>query len=348
MGSQFLSRHKKLHYIGKCIRQFRNDAFVDEVLNAYDDPYRIKYVCKGDENPDICILMIPNLVPLNGFFAELRMTLRLLAYADRYGLVPHVLYDLQYLYAESEGVNGVYNPYEYYFVQPSGLTTDSVNHSYNLCYGTMAHARMIDRICGLTPNTYETNDVYIKKMAEIMQKYVIMNDKASCYVEKGIQGLFTHDKRVLGIHHRGTDYKMDYRYHPRYISLSDKIRHIEALADNYDNIFVATDDVEALAVLEKRFGSKLCYYSDIYRGKDNVSVAFSSDTREHHKYRLGLEVLRDMYTLSACTGLVAGVSQVSLFAQIVKSSREEIYEDIDIMDAGTNQAGKIFTTKISQ
>ncbi len=37
-----------------------------------------------------------------------------------------------------------------------------------------------------------------------------------------------------------------------------------------------------------------------------------------------------------------------LFAQIVKSGREETYEDIDIMDAGTNQAGMIFTAKISQ
>ncbi len=352
MWSEFISRHKKLHYVGKCIRQFSNDSFIDEVLYSKNNPYRIEYVCKGNDNPNINILVIPNICPINGFFAELRETMRLLAYADRYGFVPYVIYNNDYLYAEETPVNGTDNPYEYYFKQPSGLSLESVNHSFNLSYATRAHTQMIDLLYGIEPHTYEKNDAYISALAEIMKKYVMLNDETYTYIENGISGLFKGNERVLGIHHRGTDYKVNYQYHPRYISLDDKMNHIESMANNYDKIFIATDDAEALVSMEKRFGDKVCYYPDVYRSSNMVSVAFSNDIRFHHKYQLGLEVLRDMYTLSRCTGLIAGVSQVSLFAEISKLSRGEMYEDLYIFDTGINHEGtslqELFRYKIKR
>ena len=51
---------------------------------------------------------------------------------------------------------------------------------------------------------------------------------------------------------------------------------------------------------------------------------------------LGYEVLRDMYTLASCDGLVAGLSQVSYAARICKRSRNEKYDIEMILNKGIN------------
>ena len=43
-----------------------------------------------------------------------------------------------------------------------------------------------------------------------------------------------------------------------------------------------------------------------------------------------------MYTLARCEGLVAGISNVNLIAQIVKISWDRSYEDFVLVDKGIN------------
>lgn len=66
------------------------------------------------------------------------------------------------------------------------------------------------------------------------------------------------------------------------------------------------------------FGCNVKSYSDVFRSNGNISVAFSESSREQHKFKLGYEVLRDTYTLSKCDILVAGLSNVSYAARILK------------------------------
>lgn len=49
-----------------------------------------------------------------------------------------------------------------------------------------------------------------------------------------------------------------------------------------------------------------------------------------------------MYTLSMCTGLIAGISQVAICAQINKLARGEQYKDLKIIDKGINVNNHIF------
>jgi len=51
-------------------------------------------------------------------------------------------------------------------------------------------------------------------------------------------------------------------------------------------------------------------------------IIFNKDQREKElgKYRMGLEVLRDAYTLVACGGFIGGLSQVSNAARYIKQS----------------------------
>ena len=126
------------------------------------------------------------------------------------------------------------------------------------------------------------------------------------------------------------------------VTVEEKIAEIEQVEEKFDKIFLATDDQEAIDVFQKRFGDKVCYYEDVYRGEGNVSVAFSSDLREYHRYLLGLEVLRDVYTMAQCEGLIGGISQVAYCAQIMKRGMGSEFSYFKILDKGINDSGPIF------
>lgn len=98
--------------------------------------------------------------------------------------------------------------------------------------------------------------------------------------------------------------------------------------------------------MKKAFGSKLLFYSDVKRTSEQQSVAFSDSRRKNHHFRLGLEVLRDAYTLAMCDGLIAGVSQVSICSEIVKKSKGEKYTYKKICDKGVYHNGNLFKNKV--
>ena len=86
----------------------------------------------------------------------------------------------------------------------------------------------------------------------------------------------------------------------------------------------------------------MVYYDDVYRGNSTAGVHTTKGDRENHNYKLGLEVVRDMYTLAACNGLVAGMSQVSMSARITNKAFYMPYESVCIIDKGLSQNGKIY------
>lgn len=105
---------------------------------------------------------------------------------------------------------------------------------------------------------------------------------------------------------------------------------------------MATDDARLLQQFEDRYDRNLLYYEDVIRTDRNQSVAFSTNTRKNHKYLLGLEVLRDMYTLVTCDALVAGISQVSLMARVFRKSTGSDFQQKIIFDKGCYKNNNIF------
>lgn len=341
-----LSKYSRVHYIGKCIKKVREQEFVDFVLTADKDFNLIQFSQNGEENKNINIMIIHNVNSLNGFFAEFRCTLKLLAYAERYDFVPYVIYDNTYLYFEKDGVNNCYNPFEYYFEQVTDIPYNSIAKSYNIFDAKPVHSYMIDVKHGMSPGSYVTTMEYLEELALIMRKYIRLNNSTDEYVRNSIQGLLLSDERVLGVHHRGTDYKKAYKGHPKCVTIEEKIQLVKTVIDRYDKIFIATDEQEAIEMFLDNFGDKVCYYKDVYRGTSDISVAFSKSDRQLHKYHLGLEVLRDMYTLARCDGLIAGMSQVSLCAQITKISEGKSYDYLNIVDKGIHEEGAYFKAKV--
>ena len=121
------------------------------------------------------------------------------------------------------------------------------------------------------------------------------------------------------------------------LTLDDYYQEIDKALESkqFEQIFVASDDLLALEELEKKYNS-VTFFEDVMRTDKDVSVAFLDNKRKHHKYNLGYEVLRDAYALSCCDGLIAGQSQVVIGARIMKASRKEKYVYQRTIEKGVN------------
>jgi len=102
----------------------------------------------------------------------------------------------------------------------------------------------------------------------------------------------------------------------------------------FTHIFLATDDNTRLEAFKERYGERLLYYEDVHRGEGVRLAILDALDRENTHYLDGLEALRDMYTLAACDGLIAGLSQISISARIRRLADYGPFEYMNILDKG--------------
>lgn len=281
-----------------------------------------------------------------GFFAMYRCWLEYLYFADVCGYIPVVNAGKLFAYREDVAINGTGNPFEYYFHQPSFVSLAEAKSSYSVVRSDLVHRKMVELVFTGEFFSYKSNKRYLHEMSRIVNKYVQFNDYTKKYIDQGIKSLEFIKDKTLGVHIRGTDFRGNYNNHPIYVTEDECFKVIDSMMEGnqYCRIFLATDDQRILNQFVRRYGDDICFYSDVVRSEKNKSVAFCDHERKNHKFLLGLEVIRDMYTLSACDGLIAGISQIPICARINKLSRNERYKDIRIIDKGLNRNGRIFTT----
>lgn len=336
---EMLLRHPFLDVLQHAVRM-RKDADVCRRL-AGRDGLVLKCDSYGEANRNKCLYYIYFGGAEHGFFAQFRNLLKYLAYADRFGFYPVVEWSREIPYAEKELMQGTMNPFEYYFRQPSDISLEEMRKSYNVFRAEEIHIRdfFLNQEIPEGEKGYQMSETFLERMAQIADKYIQLNAQTEEYIKEQIDSLL-QGRKTLGVHVRGSDYRGGYNNHPVIVLTEEYAQATESLLQtgSYEQIFLATDDLSALRMFQKRFGEKLVYYKDVMRTKDSVSVAFSQSERPHHCYLLGLEVLRDMLSLTACDGLVAGISQVSICTQIMKRSRQETYADKVILDKGINHS----------
>lgn len=306
-----------------------------------------KYKHYGSANRDKVLYYIEENSINLGFFAMYRYWLEYLYFADICGYTPVICADDHFTYKEDRPLYGTANSFEYYFVQPSAISPEEAKRSNRVILSDAVHRKMVELVLTGKTSHYKYNSRYLHMMGHIAGKYMTFNHMTKEYIEDSLKKLDFGKGKILGIHVRGTDYRAKFNNHPVYVTEEDCFAAIDGLVRKgaYDRLFLATDDIRILESFIKKYGKQLLFYEDVERSNKNKSVAFSSNSREHHKYLLGLEVIRDMYTLSLCSGLIAGISQVAICAQINKVSRGERYEYVRIIDKGIYRNGRCFSRK---
>lgn len=297
---------------------------------------------RGYKNQDklIALLRLPfEWIPTAGFYATFNRMLCGLCFADRLHFTPVVDRWVGSPYLLDFPIDGADNVFEYYFQRVSDITIDEAYESYNVMVPSNVNMDVVLAECGIR-EWYRPNDMYLKRMGSVYEKYIHLRPKIEAQMSADIENIL-HRKKTLGIHIRGTDFKGNWNLHPKALTVEDYIPFIQEVIEKYDmeQIFVATDDVGMVEAIRKVYPEVL-FYQDVNRGEGETSVAFMDSEDKLYKYRLGYEVIRDAYTLAYCDYLIAGRSQVSIAARIIKASKSESYSYYKILDKGINYNNK--------
>ncbi len=332
-------KHMGIYVIMRTLKRViaGDKKFIQAVADYEDETDFIKICHKGDVGYGKVVYVIKENTNHDGFCATLQFIICYLIFAKQHGFTPKIVLTKEFVYYDEEKNKEISNPWEYYF-KPVGNAYD-LDKTLNVCYGSYLHMRSVrDKYAINSYNVEKYNDEELLTLcAPIVREYLVLRDEI---VEECNSILHeVKNGKILGVHFRGTDFKKGYNRHPVFVEKNTLIDETKKVTDigKYGAVFVATDDASFGDELRKVLGDiKVLMYSDVYRSDGDISVAFSKDDRKYHKYLLGREIARDMYTLSLCDGLIAVKSSVSFMSNLYKHSRDEKYGYMKIIDNGNN------------
>lgn len=329
----FLKKSEKLVFWNRCRIHSGKADFREMVLNGYHNPDYLEVRHFGEEYKGCIIYAASETGNGIGFFAELGMTLIKLHFADERGLTPYIHWGKNYVYYEPEGIDGEKNAFLHYFKPASEIA--SIKHAAHVIYQTSWQCNQVKALYGAV--SYDVSQDYIDAMARMLKKYIRYNEKTQKYLADEFTKLLGR-KKTIAVHYRGTDFNKGYNNHPVPVQVEQEIEKVRELLDkkDYEQIFLATDETAVVERFRKEFGDAVKVYEDTYRDDGSgESIAFSKSEREHHHYKLGLEVLRDQYTLTNCEGIVCGYSNITFLARVMRRAWFDAeWEDYCLIDNG--------------
>lgn len=268
----------------------------------------------------------------SGFFAIMRRIAELCAVADAYGFVPYP-YVIDSLYNVPGGIDGNENMFEYYFEPMTDKSLELIMENYNYFVSEIPHSESVRNNFNMNSG-YLVSEEYTHILANAIKKHFVLKETLKNELTDEI-GTLIGNKKTVAVHFRGTGWSNKLYGHPVPVKIEQTCAEVDKLFENgYEQVFLATDDMNAINYMSDKYGDKLVYYHDVIRSDDNSEVQLSKSERKNDGYYLGREVLRDMYTLAHCDSLVAGVSLVAIFAHIQKEVMDQKYESEVIINNG--------------
>lgn len=324
----------KVAFLGRCLKHINDERFCREVFNLGRNGLTICFESKGRLNLDkkLYVIQFDDAIGL-GMCALIRFTLDKLIYSEFFGFTPVVLWGGTTLYSEEEDLQKGVDAFSKYFVPIGERYAEQLDKSYMVAYSHISDK--------LSTNSYNTSDDELQNLSDAYKKYFVINSELNEYIQNETKkmNISTH---TIGVHVRGTDYNKHFKNHPVVVTKEEYLLETKRMLDEYgyEKVFLATDEKAVVELFKRELGESVIYYKDVYRGDGTESVHGSNDSRYRHRYKLGCEVLRDVYTLSQCGALIAGLSNVPLLARIVKKSMGKEYRNELIIDHGTYTTGK--------
>ncbi len=328
-----LMQYPSIYSLARCLKNISDPNLYKLLVGYYENnPQSLSLLLN---NPEKLIIGTPiydiqidvEEATKMGFCALIFHTIRSLEFAEQICWLPRVTWGKKCLYFDTGMNNKTENVFEYYF-EPIGEKNNddvaSVDAKYN------------HRFIGTTDSYYTfNNDVGCAGI--IYKKFIHLNLATKEYLEDKMLKCFK-DQRILGIHARGTDFGQNLNDHPIKVKKTEYLNTAKELfaGSKYDKIFIATDDLTILDLFINEFGDDLLFYEDTVRGKNNTGVHMENNDRALHHYKLGLEVLRDVYSLACCRSLICGLSHVSFAARYINIAIGKKFDDIRIINKGIN------------
>lgn len=341
-----LLKHKTLYLFLYLLKNRNNIKFSDKIF--YPEKF-LQLSSYGKNNLDKNIYLIDISSEYMGFGAYFRWCVEALFEADRLGFIPVVKFGKLCPYNEKVGFELGTNSFEYYFKKVSDISLKEVYESKNVFLFNQTDLIRVERELGVYDENssiicgYSFDEKYIKTMGRIVKKYISINDVTKEFIDKNIKDLFKNrnekENKVLAIHIRGTDFALKWDKHPNMVKPEDYFPIVDKAINDYkfNYIFLATDDSNLLTLFKEKYRDNLLYFKDVNRSDGKLNVAYVKNSRKNNNYLNGLEVVRDIYTMACCDGLIAGLSQVSISTRIINRSLEKTFEYEKIINKGIYQ-----------
>jgi hypothetical protein len=191
------------------------------------------------------------------------------------------------------------NMWENYFYQPTEVDCDDFN-TYTVLTETWFNGRYEIPFppTSITDNDIDTCNALIKKYIKIKPH---IEAKLSAFYANHFSG-----KKVLSVHKRGTDHYKEVKP----LHVNEYFQCTDNIIDDFDNIFLCTDEQQTVKDFCSRYGDKLITYDSIRAELNNKSgVHYSSGA--FNPYLMGEQVLIETLLMSKTNFLIKTVSNVS-------------------------------------
>lgn len=211
------------------------------------------------------------------------------------------------------------NCWEYYFNQSTIDVNEPFNRTNSLIPGKIGYGEGDTFL-------YPENFTELKnKFYKSFQLKPYVNDLLNDFYNKNLK-----NKITLGVQVRLTDMKKHHRV-SGLDSYIKKINNIINLHPEIEQIFVSTDDNEVINNLKNSLSKPIVYYEDMFRADSSNPHTDPYDrynsSREYHKYKLALEGILEIFTLSKCDYMLkADISALSMVATILSENIKKVYK----------------------
>ena len=250
--------------------------------------------------------------PGAGLFSNLTVVLNHLLICKKFNFFPVVdMENFKTIYNEISKINGHLNAWEYYFERLNRYTLKEVYKSKNVIFSNSNLEKYM--LADMTNNNLKNlfSKIIIKK--HIIKKF-----------ENFYKKNFLNTKNILGIHFRGSTYKVA-RGHAFPFTIDLMLIEIDKLINKYKykKIFLVTEEQKYLDTSKKKYGDKCIFYSSYRMHKKDL---FKIYPRKNHRYKMGEETVIDTLLLSKCDGLAYIKSNV-ISAAIMLSKKKQRYHE---------------------
>ena len=234
-----------------------------------------------------------------GLFSNLLFILNHLKLAENLKATPVIdLENFYNRYNEKRAVFGEKNSWLYYFKPVSKYTLNEVYQSQNV---------LITK--GFFSENMKKNYHSDKNLIRIFKKYIKIKKKfikSANYYEK--ENFL--NKKVLGVHLRGTDRKTTAN-HPFPPTITQMYQLIDDAINKYkfNKIFLITDQEKYLKLFQIKYENLLCFRKESFRS--NQSKIFDLKVRKNHRYEIGRDNIEEMLILSKLKYLICTTSNLS-------------------------------------
>ena len=156
------------------------------------------------------------------------------------------------------------------------------------------------------------NKLEREEVSNIISENLILKPEILKNINQFIDDNF-ENKRVLGVHKRGTDIHM----HHKIKSLEDYFKEIDLIIQDYDLIFLSTDEKKVVDLFKQKYSNVITHSYDSLSNSSNLPNFKEKTT---NGYKIGFDALSDAYILSNCKFLIQTNSNLSNFALLANSN----------------------------